>query len=188
MRVCKNACFYHKGQRIKLQTLKNTETYPNISYHSTEKLRLNLLVFRDANHQEPLYLVSNSLQNAQLYLTYKQRMQIEECFRDIKTLFGFRYLRLKRQELLRIALLWFIVCVSYGICFLHFEKSGEQWIKTYNTYYTYYSLDSSHVVQVNLTRVQSKVLFRCPHLSPRWGLYGQNIVAIHSAPLGLLVS
>ena len=136
IRVCKNTCFYDNGQRIKLQTLKNTEAYSHISYHNTEKLKLNLLVFRDANHKEPLYLVSNSLQNTQLYLTYKQRMQIEECFRDIKTLFGFRYLRLKRQELLRIALLWFIVCVSYGICFLHFEKSGERWIKTYNTYQT----------------------------------------------------
>ena len=97
IRVCKNTCFYDKGQRIKLQTLKNTEAYPNISYHNIEKLKLNLLVFRDANHQEPLYLVSKSLQNAQLYLTYKHRMQIEECFRDIKTLFGFRYLLLKRQ-------------------------------------------------------------------------------------------
>ena len=135
IRVCKNASFYDKGQRIKLETLKNTVSYPNISYHSTEKLKLNLLVFRDEDHKEPLYLVSNSLQNSQLYLAYKRRMQIEECFRDIKTLFGFRHLRLKRQELPRIALLWFIVCVSYGICFLHFEKSGERWIKTYNTYH-----------------------------------------------------
>ena len=60
-------------------------------------------------------------------------MQIEECFRDIKTLFGFRQLRLKRQELPRVALLWFLVCVSYAICFLHFEKSAERWIRTYNT-------------------------------------------------------
>ena len=60
-------------------------------------------------------------------------MQIEECFRDIKTLFGFRQLRLKRQELPRVALLWFLVCVSYAICFLHFEKSAERWIRAYNT-------------------------------------------------------
>ena len=136
IRVCKNASFYDKGQRIKLETLKETRAYPNISYHSTEKLKLNLLVFRDPDHKEPLYLVSNSLKNSQLYLTYKKRMQIEEGFRDIKTLFGFRFLRLKRQELPRIGLLWFIVCVSYGLCFLHFEKSGDRWIKTYNTYRT----------------------------------------------------
>ena len=54
-------------------------------------------------------------------------------FPRYKTLFGFRHGRLKRQKLPRITLLWFIVCVSYGICFLHFEKSGERWIKTYNT-------------------------------------------------------
>ena len=136
IRVCKNTCFYDKGQRIKLETLKDTTAYPNIFYHGTEKLKLNLFVFRDADHKEPLYLVSNSLKNAELYLTYKKRMQIEECFRDIKTLFGFRHLRLKRQELRRIALLWFIVCVSYGISFLRFEKSGERWMKSYNTYHT----------------------------------------------------
>ena len=126
------------SQRTTHQTT-DTEKYRNLSQHILSQHRetqTEPLVFRDANHQEPLHLVSNSLQNAQLYLTYKQRMQIEECFRDIKTLFGFRYLRLKRQELLRIALLWFIVCVSYGICFLHFEKSGEWWVKTYNTYHT----------------------------------------------------
>ena len=118
--------------------VSSRENIPNqhISYHSTEKLKLNLSVFRDTDHQEPLYLVSNSSQNSHLYRTYKQRMQIEECFRDIKILFGFRYLRLKRQELPRIALLWFIVCVSYGICFLHLEKSGEWWLKTYHTYRT----------------------------------------------------
>ncbi len=60
-------------------------------------------------------------------------MRIEECFRDIKTLFGFRHLRLKRQELPRLTLLWFIACVSYGICFLHYEKSGDHWMRTYNT-------------------------------------------------------
>ena len=136
IRVCKNTCFYDKGQRIKLETLKDTAAYPNIFYHGTEKLKLNLLVFRDAAHKEPLYLVSNSLKNTELYLTYKKRMQIEECFRDIKTLFGFRHLRLKRQELPRISLLWFIVCVSYGISFLHYEKSGERWMKSYNTYHT----------------------------------------------------
>ena len=73
------------------------------------------------------------MRNTQLYLTYKRRMQIEECFRDIKTLFGFRQLRLKRQELPRVALLWFLVYVSYAICFLHFEKSAERWIRAYNT-------------------------------------------------------
>ena len=135
IRVCKNTCIYDKGQRIKLETLKDTAPYPNIFYHGTEKLELNLLVFRGADHKEPLYLVSNSLKNAELYLTYKKRMQIEECFRDIKTLFGFRHLRLKQQELPRIELLWFIVCVSYGISFLHYEKSGERWIKSYNTYH-----------------------------------------------------
>lgn len=136
IRVCKNTCFYDKGQRLKLETLKDTKAYPNISYHGTEKLELNLMVFRDVNHKEPLYLVSNSLKNTELYLTYRKRMQIEECFRDIKTLFGFRHLRLKKQELPRIALLWFIVCVSYGISFLHYEKSGYRWMKFYNTYHT----------------------------------------------------
>ncbi|RKU32055.1 hypothetical protein C6497_00005, partial [Candidatus Poribacteria bacterium] len=133
IRVCKNSCFYDNGQRIKLETLQQTGTYPNILYHSTEKLRLNLYVFKDPQHKEPLYLVSNCLVNAQLYLTYKRRMQIEESFRDVKTLFGFRHLRLKRKEQARIALLWFIGCVSYGICFLHFEKAADKWAKSYNT-------------------------------------------------------
>lgn len=163
IRVCKNASFFDKGQRIKLETLNNTVSYPNISYHSTEKLNLNLLVFRDVDHQEPLYLVSNSLQNSQLYLAYKQRMQIEECFRDIKSLFGFRHLRLKRQELPRIALLWFIVCVSYGISFLYFEKSGERWLKTYNTYHQKtYSL--IFVIKRTLEKTWEPDIFLDPYL------------------------
>ncbi len=40
---------------------------------------------------------------------------------------------MKRQELPHITLLWFIVCVSYGICFLHYEKYGDRWMQTYNT-------------------------------------------------------
>ena len=58
-------------------------------------------------HKEPLYLVSNSLRNTNISTADA------ECFRDIKTLFG-RQLRLKRQELPRVALLWFLVCVSYA--------------------------------------------------------------------------
>ncbi len=30
--VCKNVYFYHKGNRIKLETLKDTNAYPDISY------------------------------------------------------------------------------------------------------------------------------------------------------------
>ncbi len=63
IRVCKNVCFYHKGNRIKLETLKDTNAYPDISYHNTEKLKLNLYVLRDTNHKEPFISYQNSLRN-----------------------------------------------------------------------------------------------------------------------------
>lgn len=133
IRVCKHTCIYHKGVRKKLQSIQETGSYPDIRYHNTLKLPLNLQVFKNPPHKEPLYLVSNCLRNLSIYHTYKHRMQIEEGFRNIKTLFGFRHFRLKCQELPCIELLWLIACVSYGICFLHFEKSGERWMQNYNT-------------------------------------------------------
>ena len=103
--------------------LQKTSAYPGISYHSTEKLKLNLYVFsRRARHKEFILF-----QIAQLYSQTADPVFVN------KDIFGFRQLRLKRQELPRVALLWFLVCVSYAICFLHFEKSAERWIRAYNT-------------------------------------------------------
>ena len=115
---------YHNSQRIKLETLQKTGAYPGISF-TARRNQTKPLCFQRSRHKEPLYLVSNSLRNTQLYLTYKRRMQIEECFRDIKTFY----------ETARTATRGTVMVFSlfYAICFLHFEKSAERWIRTYNT-------------------------------------------------------
>ena len=68
----------------------------------------------------------------QLYHCYKRRMQIEHGFRDIKSCFGFSELVLKKPSHQRVAFLWLLACVTYGLLFLSYEKSATRWAKTSN--------------------------------------------------------
>ena len=60
-------------------------------------------------------------------------MQIEECFRDLKSLFGFKELVLKDTEQTRFELLFLLVIMSMGMILILYEKSGYRWSKYYNT-------------------------------------------------------
>ena len=60
-------------------------------------------------------------------------MQIEHGFRDIKTRFGFRHIVLKKPEKARIALLWFIASLTYGLTFLCYEKAMQPVAEHRNT-------------------------------------------------------
>lgn len=60
-------------------------------------------------------------------------MQIEHGFRDIKSIFGFGKLALKKTEKHRIALLFLMAILVYGLSFFAYEKSADRWAKTLNT-------------------------------------------------------
>lgn len=131
IRVCKNTGLTVEGEVTTLKQLNRTGFFPNTVYHRSLKLRLNLYVARDENFDDPMYLVSNSLGGLKIFISYKRRMQIEHGFRDLKTTFGFRYLKLNKETKKRIELLWLMLCISSGLLMIQYEKSGYRWAKKY---------------------------------------------------------
>ena len=122
MRVCRHVGITHNQTHKKLHDLPQG-SYPSIGYHSTYQIPLALYVLRNAEtYKEPMYLISNVLTGPQIYNLYKRRMQIEHAFRDIKSTFGFAKLVLKKDQRARIALLWFIAVLTYGLLFLAYER------------------------------------------------------------------
>ena len=79
-----------------------------------------------------MYLISNGVCGHHLYHCYKRRMQIEHGFRDIKSCFGFGKLVLKKPMRQRVAVLWLLACLAYGLLFLSYEKSATRWAKAFN--------------------------------------------------------
>ena len=139
MRVCRNVRMTVWGQTQPIEQVK-AGFYPQIRYHATEQIQINLYVVRDARFTEPMYLISSHLTGRQIHHYYKRRMQIEHGFRDIKTTFGFRNLTLKKPTKPRINLLWLLACLTYGLLFITYEKSGDRWTKAVNTTQKTYSL------------------------------------------------
>ncbi len=140
MRVCRNVRITVWGHVKTIEQLKTTGFYPQILYHQKELIRLNLYVVTDTRFAEPMYLISNHLTGSQIHRCYKRRMQIEHGFRDIKTGFGFGSLILNKPTKARINLLWLLACLSYGLLFISYQKSGDRWAKTFNTNTKTYSL------------------------------------------------
>ena len=139
MRVCRNVRITVNGNVKTMEQLK-AGFYPRVLYHQTEQIRLNLYVVRDARFCEPMYLISSHLTGNQIHRCYKRRMQIEHGFRDIKTGFGFGKLILKKPTKSRINLLWLLACLSYGLLFIIYQKSGDRWAKAFNTKTKIYAL------------------------------------------------
>ncbi len=84
-------------------------------------------LYSSPDEEDPFFVVSNSLFG--LHLIYKLRMQIEQCFRDLKSLFGFKHLVLKRMDQDRIQMLFCLVCITMGILMMKLEKSAYRWTK-----------------------------------------------------------
>ena len=124
MRPCRNVGITHQGNTKKLDDM-DTGGYSNVLYHQKHRIPLNLYIYRDEAFKEPMYLISNVYENAEIHDAYKRRSQIEQGFRDIKTRFGFGNIVLKKPEKARIQLLWFIASLTYGLTFLCYEKTVE---------------------------------------------------------------
>ena len=111
----------------KLEGFKEKGLFPNVLYHKERRLRLHL--YSNPNGDDPLFLVSNSL--FCLHQIYRLRMQIEQGFRDLKSLFGFKSLVLKKEEQSRVEMLFCLVCIGMGILMIEFEKSAYRWMRFY---------------------------------------------------------
>ena len=132
MRICRNVGITHQGNTNKLDDM-DTGGYSNVLYHQKHRIPLNLYIYRDEAFKEPMFLISNVYEDAEIHDAYKRRTQIEQGFRDIKTRFGFRHIVLKKTTKARIQLLWFIVSLTYGLTFLCYEKTVEPLAKHRNT-------------------------------------------------------
>lgn len=132
MRVRKNTGITVEGRLVKLSDFGKTGYFRNVLYHSQERIRLNLFCAEeDNNPNDPVFIVSNI--DDGIGMLYRLRMRIEELFRDLKSLFGFRHLVLKETEQSRVEQILLIVIIGMGIIFMLYEKSGYRWSKYYNS-------------------------------------------------------
>jgi len=90
-------------------------------------------------------------------------MKIEEAFRNLKSLFGFRSLVLKDHCQERVELLWLLGVMSMGLSFLLYEKSGYRWAKQKNDRYKRFSL-------INVIKQGLKERFKSFKLKPFFSL------------------
>ena len=131
LRICRNVDVRYQGSPKKLDDFRN-KFYGRVLYHSRHQIPLELYVRRNGIQTDPMYLISNGVCGHHLYHCYKRRMQIEHGFRDIKSCFGFGKLVLKKPTRQRVAVLWLLACLAYGLLFLSYEKSATRWAKAYN--------------------------------------------------------
>jgi hypothetical protein len=130
IRACRNVSIQVEGYVGQLGQYKRRGYFENIVYHKDKRIRVNLYCAWDESYDEPMLLVSN--QACHLLLLYGQRMKIEEAFRDLKSLFGFRSLVIKDDSQPRVELLWLLCVMSMGLSLLLYEKSGYRWAKHKN--------------------------------------------------------
>src|SRR5437773_11801417 len=84
--------------------------YRHVLYHSQKAEPVDVIVYRGKGFQEPWFLIVPPdseawLPTEEVLRLYRQRMQIEQCFRDWKSHLGLRGLHLqvdKSQRLLRL--------------------------------------------------------------------------------------
>jgi hypothetical protein len=98
-----------------------------IRYRGRKSVEVDLVIYYERGHKEPWYLVVRPGSTAQLPTSkvvslYRQRMHVEQGFRDFKTHLGVRGLRLqvrttqRVQRLLQAFTLAYAFIVSLGMC------------------------------------------------------------------------
>lgn len=132
MRVPKNCGIVAMEYTGKLDTFGQWGYFKDVLYHLGKRIKVNLFTTENESKKEdPVFLISDM--DDLLDLIYRRRMDIEEGFRDLKTLFGFRQLELKKPIQERVEIIFLLAIISMGLLFLLFEKSGYRWSKYYNT-------------------------------------------------------
>jgi hypothetical protein len=103
-----------RRQRLSLGRLPHRsgqpQRYRHVLYHSREAEPVDVIVYRERGFEQPWFLLVPPdseawLPSAEVVRLYRQRMQIEHCFRDWKSHLGLRGLHLqvdKSPRLLRL--------------------------------------------------------------------------------------
>jgi len=132
IRVPKNCGIEAFEYRGKLSSFGKRGYFRDVLYHLGKPIKMNLFCTEnDKSEDDPVFLVSDM--DDLIALIHRKRSQIEEGFRDLKSLFDFRHLVLKKPTQARIEILFLLVIIGMGLLFLLFEKSGYRWSKFYNT-------------------------------------------------------
>lgn len=128
-----------QGRRLKLKQLKHKPKkairYKDVLYQSKRQVKVDVIVYHDPNYKETWYLLvpvsSRSFLHANLVVDlYRERMQIEQSFRDFKTHIGMRGLKLQVNISARTGRLLLSFSLAYVLCVLLGESSLGQKART----------------------------------------------------------
>ena len=99
-----DVCVEHGKRRCKLKNLApgigSAVRYSNVRYQSNQKVPLDVIAIRDPAFAAPWWLLvpagtEDVLPTETVVALYRERMQVEQTFRDFKTHMGLRGLKLK---------------------------------------------------------------------------------------------
>ena len=135
----KETIITYQGQRMKLGQLqappRKALRYQDVLYHAHRKVPVDVIVYYDPAYREPWYLLVpvayRTLFETELVVDlYRERMQIEQSFRDFKTHLGLRGLNLQTDIAARMGRLLLAFCLAYILCVLLGESSLGQQART----------------------------------------------------------
>jgi hypothetical protein len=126
----------YQGRRMKLgqlqAPLRKAVRHENVLYHSYRNVPVDVIVYYDPAYEEPWHLLApvgyRKLLATELVVDlYRERMQIEQSFRDFKTHLGLRGLNLQIDIAPRMGRLLLAFCLAYVLCVLLGDSPlGEQ--------------------------------------------------------------
>lgn len=124
-----------QGRRQKLGELsapaRHPVRYADVRYHAHRRVPVDVIALHEPGFAEPWYLLVPSWTRAQwtpaeVVAVYRQRMQIEQSFRDFKTHLGIRGLQLKVRVAERLGRLLLAFCLAYALLvFLGLTPAGQ---------------------------------------------------------------
>jgi len=115
-------CVTWHGRRLKLGELpvvpRRAVRYREVSYQARTRVLVDVVVVHDPTFAEPWYLLVPPAREAVLptrtvVRLYRERMQVEQAFRDFKTHLGLRGLHLKVRVAERLGRLLLAFCLAY---------------------------------------------------------------------------
>lgn len=118
---------HHLGIRKKLGELAAEDykaiRYRNVFYHAQKKVPVDVIVYREPGFEDTWYLLVPSLSEEiigteEAVAFYRQRMQVEQAFRDFKTHLGLRGLRLKVRVAERMGRLVLAFLIAYSLALI----------------------------------------------------------------------
>ena len=132
----KETIITYQERRMKLGQLhappRKALRYKNVLYHAHRRVPVDVIVYYDPTYAEPWYLLvpvayRKFLETDLVVDLYRERMQIEQSFRDFKTHLGLRGLNLQIDIAPRMGRLLLAFCLAYVLCVLLGKSPlGEQ--------------------------------------------------------------